>query len=114
MRIRDRDLGRKNSDPGSGMKKFGSGIYIPDPQHCKQLWRLIPILQIRTELREVAAPDQASGDLSHEATGSQTLGTAEKKPPEEKEKTKEKIFKKTTGKLLSGTGKFQVKKPGKR
>jgi hypothetical protein len=23
-------------DPGSGMKKFGSMIYIPDPQHCKQ------------------------------------------------------------------------------
>jgi hypothetical protein len=21
-------------DPGSGMEKFGSGINIPDPQHC--------------------------------------------------------------------------------
>jgi hypothetical protein len=23
----------KNSDPGSGMEKVGSGINIPDPQH---------------------------------------------------------------------------------
>ncbi len=23
-------------DPGSGMKKFGSGINIPDPQHCSK------------------------------------------------------------------------------
>ncbi len=76
---------------------------------------MIPFLQIRTELREVAAPDQEARDLSPEATGSQTLGTAEEKPPEEKEKTKtkEKIFK-TTGKLLLESGKFQVHKPGKR
>jgi hypothetical protein len=99
-------------DPG--WKKFGSGINIPDPQHCKQLWRLIPVLQIRKELREVAASDQEASDLSHEASDLHTLRTAEKLPPEEKEKTKEKIFKKTTGKLLSGTGKFQVQKPGKR
>jgi hypothetical protein len=72
---------------------------------------LIPVLQIRTELREVAAPDQAPRDLSPEASDSHTLGTAQEK---EKTNTKEKIFKKTTGKLLSGTGKFQVKKPGKR
>jgi hypothetical protein len=98
-------------DPG--WKKFGSGINIPDPQHCKQLWRLIPVLQIRKELREVAASDQEASDLSHEASNSQP---AEEKLPEEKEKTKtkEKIFEKTTGKLLSGTGKFQVQKPGKR
>ena len=96
-------------DPG--WKKFGSGINIPDPQHCKQLWRLIPVLQIRTELREVAAPDQEASDLPPEASDSHTLGTPEE---QEKTKTKEKILKKTTGKLLSGTGKFQVQKPGKR
>jgi hypothetical protein len=32
MRIRD----RKNSDPG--WKKFGSGIFIPDPQHLLYSW----------------------------------------------------------------------------
>jgi hypothetical protein len=72
---------------------------------------LIPVLQIRKELREVAASDPEASDLSHGASDSHTLETAEEK---EKTKTKEKIFKKTTGKLLSGTGKFQVKKPGKR
>jgi hypothetical protein len=31
----DPDPGSENLiDPGSGMKKFGSGINIPDPQHC--------------------------------------------------------------------------------
>jgi hypothetical protein len=35
MRIRD----GKNSDPGSGKEKYGSGIYIPDPQHCHKLTR---------------------------------------------------------------------------
>jgi hypothetical protein len=24
-------------DPGSGMEKIGSGMFIPDPQHCKNL-----------------------------------------------------------------------------
>jgi hypothetical protein len=72
---------------------------------------LIPVLQIRKELREVATSDQEASDLSPEASDSHTLGTPEEK---EKTKTKEKIFKKTTGKLLPGTGKFQVKKPGKR
>jgi hypothetical protein len=108
-----------DSGPGSGKEKFGSGfrdgqIRIrdkKDKQLCKQLWRLIPVLQIRTELREVAAPDQEASDLPPEASDSHTLGTPEE---QEKTKTKEKIFKKTTGKLLSGTGKFQVQKPGKR
>jgi hypothetical protein len=26
---------RNLSDPGSGMEKFGFGITIPDPQHCR-------------------------------------------------------------------------------
>jgi hypothetical protein len=33
MRIRD----GKNSAPGSGIEKFGSGINIPDPQHCNKI-----------------------------------------------------------------------------
>ncbi len=34
-------------DPGSGMEKFGSGMFIPDPQHCfilTLIWRGINIL----------------------------------------------------------------------
>jgi hypothetical protein len=31
----DPDSGVRNLiDPGSGIEKFGSGISIPDPQHC--------------------------------------------------------------------------------
>ncbi len=33
LKFFDADPGWKNSDPGSGMEKFGSGISIPDPQH---------------------------------------------------------------------------------
>jgi hypothetical protein len=34
----DLDLGSGNIfDPGSGMEKFGSGLNIPDPQHCQFL-----------------------------------------------------------------------------
>jgi hypothetical protein len=28
---------KKNSDPGSGREKFGSGINIPDPLHCNNV-----------------------------------------------------------------------------
>jgi hypothetical protein len=100
----------KNLDPG--WKKYGSGTKrIRNTANNSR--GLSPVLQIRTELREVAASDQEASDLSHEDSNSQP---AEEKLPEEKEKTKtkEKIFEKTTGKLLSGTGKFQVQKPGKR
>ncbi len=36
--MRIRDPGWKNSDPGwdPGWKKFGSGLNIPDPQHCSE------------------------------------------------------------------------------
>jgi hypothetical protein len=31
-------------DTGSGMKNFGSGINILDPQHCRDVWRLVAVL----------------------------------------------------------------------
>jgi hypothetical protein len=31
-------------DPGSRMEKFGSGIYIPDPQHWMQRFRATRIV----------------------------------------------------------------------
>ncbi len=27
-----------DADPGSGMEKFGSGMFIPDPQHCLKIF----------------------------------------------------------------------------
>jgi hypothetical protein len=43
MRIRDPGWEKfgsviREKNLGSGMKNFGSGINIPDPQHCRQAW----------------------------------------------------------------------------
>jgi hypothetical protein len=35
LKFFDADPGSGKFDLGFGMKKFGSGIIIPDPQHCK-------------------------------------------------------------------------------
>jgi hypothetical protein len=51
LRLRIRDL--LTQDPGSGMEKCGSGINIPDPQHCqRRLGGLceIPLLFVLVQL----------------------------------------------------------------
>jgi hypothetical protein len=46
-------------DPGAGMEKFGSGINIPDPQHCSKMNLSV---QEGYEFRTAALPSAADPD----------------------------------------------------
>jgi hypothetical protein len=48
----DKILKLFDADPGSGIEKFGSGIHIPDSQHCKKgpFPKTIPVKEPVTHL----------------------------------------------------------------
>jgi hypothetical protein len=76
--MRIRDPGWKNSDPGPGMGKVGSGIWdnIPDPQHWWAVDSFCPVVRGIKQLIIITFPHRLlCGESFHEVWDVPTVGT---------------------------------------